>query len=235
MEFFKTLPENPLYIKYKVFIIPASAVLISIFLFVLIVLPQIFNGLSTSKTIVQNEARISSLEKKIGILEGVDLAKYQQDISTALVSIPTNKDIPGVIGQVLYLVSKSKLKLNSMSITPSGSAENGLETYSVNVDVEGDIFEIKDLVNSTDTTPRVIKINGLELSGARGLTIQASISYLTYYQDLITNIGEVEQEVKGINPEELKILTTISQNIKQVPTISTVGVSGPKGKTNPFE
>lgn len=235
MEFFKTISEHPLYIKYKAFLLPAATILISLNLFILIVIPQIFNGFATSKLIDQNETKFTSLEKKIAILEGVDVVKYQQDIGKALVSIPTDKDIPGVIGQVLYLVSKSKLKLSSMSVTPAGSSENGLETFSVTITVEGGVSELKDLINNTKKSPRAITVNGLEVSGSRGLTVQAVISFLTYYQDLITNLGELEQEIQGVNPEELKILATISDNIKQVPTITDASVSGPKGKSNPFE
>lgn len=230
----KTLLENPYLIKYKAFILPALAILISLALLILVVYPQAVAGFEQQRQVSEIRAKVDFLTKKSEDLAKVDTALYQGNLNTALLAVPQEKDVSGAIGQVLYLVSRNQLSVDSVGF---GAAveEDGIATFMTRLEVQGEMQDVKSLIADAGSSPRILKVSGIELSGSRGVTrVQAAIGLSVYFQPLPTVIGKIDQPLISPTPKDLELLAVIKSKINSSPVVSNDDITGLQGKTDPF-
>lgn len=232
----KTIAQNPFFVKYQVFILPTVSIGISLLLFVLVIIPQTLSFIGSFSTITDTESKITNLNKKAEILTQVDQGLYRNNINTTLIAFPAEKDIPGSISQLLFLLNSSNLKLGSMGFSGGTANQAGatLNSFQVKLEVEGSLSDVKTFVNKFKEVPRIMKVSGIELSG-RAEAVQASITLTTYYQDLVNDLGDVEKPLELVNDKETQILSQIENYTKSIPIVTTNNVSGPTGKSDPFQ
>lgn len=231
----KTLLENPYLIKYKAFILPALAILISLVLLILVVYPQAVAGFEQQRQVSEIRAKVDFLTKKSEDLAKIDVALYQGNLNTALLAVPQEKDVSGAIGQVLYLVSKNQLSVDSVGF---GAAieEDGIAAFMIRLEVQGEMQDVKSLIADAGSSPRILKVSGIELSGSRGVTrVQAAIGLSVYFQPLPTVIGKIDQPLISPTPKDLELLAVIKSKINSSPVVNNDDITGLQGKTDPFQ
>lgn len=230
-EFFK----NPLWIKYKIFILPGLASVVCLNLLILAIIPQYLKFISTNKTLLELKRRDDVLTAKLITLQKIDPVSYKQAVSTALLALPESQDIPGLISQIMFLISNSRLKLDSMQFSGTSIASGNLGTFQVKVEVSGTGASIKDFMAKTKRTPRVIRIDKLETTGSRTSNdIQASMSLTAFFQVIPTTIGEIEKEVAILNDKDISRISEIRNSQRFFPLSNPVEVGGQRGKDDPF-
>lgn len=228
----KQITENPLYIKYQYYLLPLLAISVGIGLLIYIFKQEIPNAMQTQKKLEKAQSQSLMLSQKIGILEQVDEERYRQNINTVLSAVPADKDAPSAIGQIIYLVNASQLKLNSIGVSEVKTEQ---ESYNIKLEVEGEIASLKDFADKLKTSPRIMKINNLEFSKNRGEEVSANIELLTYFQPIVSSIGSTDQPISPVTEDEIEIIKQINNYSRTVPTITSENVTGAKGKSDPFE
>lgn len=230
----KQIKESQIYQKYQFLIVPVIATIVCTLLLVFILLPQISNSFTTNKNLEVAQNKYNELNKKIKTLEEVDVASYKEGITTALTAVPSDKDIPGSINQLLFMMNNSELKLINIVISTTGTPVKSLSSFNAKLDVEGDLTQIKDFITQIKKAPRIIELNGVDLSTGKDNKAQASLALLVFYQEISNNLGDVEKVVNPLNDTDKQTLSTISENSKNISSDLTPILNGPRGKEDPF-
>lgn len=227
------LTTNEYYLKYKIILWLAAAVLICFVLLIFVIIPQIQNSFLTIRALNDSEARLQNLNKKADLLERVNTADYRQNISTVLVVLPEEKDVPGALSQILFLLNSNQLKLVAVGLSPPPPAPSNLESVQLKLEVEGDIAGLKNFLTKLKVAPRLMKVTGLEVNGSRE-TIQATVSLTAYYLKLVNQLGDIEKPIEPVTQAETEVLATIKNNLKQAPSSAVISPTT-TGKPDPFE
>lgn len=226
------ITENSFFVRYKYFLLPVLALSIGLILLTFVIIPQFFSSLSTEKKLLEVKTQNEKLIQKLQILTQVDEESYRQNINIVLTAIPPDQDVPSAIGQILYLINVSTLRLSSVGVSVGTNAK---ESYQLRLEVEGDISALREFSDKLKTSPRIMKITGLEFNKIRGGDVQATIEILTYFKPISSTIGSIDQSINPITDQEAEIIKQINSYSKTVPVITSATISGPKGKTDPFE
>lgn len=229
----KQLLEHPLYLQYKYLIFPIFALLISIGLLMLVVIPQFQISLENRKNIQAAEDKLLALQEKISILEQTDQTVYKKFIDRTLIALPTEKDIPEGVSQVLFLLSNNNLNVSDVSVYNAPSKE-GVSNFQVKVSVEAKVSDLRNFLQKVKTFGRIMNIKDIEFALSRDSSITANIVLELYTQELITSIGEIDKPIEALGQKELEILAQITTNTQNVPVVSSTEVTGQTGKADPF-
>jgi|SRR3989344_4766074 len=231
----KVLLENPIIVKYKIIILPIISIAISLFLLIFIVFEQVSSSIKRQEEITDTKTKVSDLTQKNNDLEKIDDTSFKDYLTTSLIAIPEEKDIAGAIGQLLFILRSHNLNLDNIGFS-NASPENGLESFQISLEIQGDMSDMKALINDFKSTPRIIKLNSIELTSTRNSqTAHADIMLTAYFSKLPVNIGSVDEVLKQPTAEELKLIATIKENIQKIPLSNTQDATGSKGKADPFQ
>lgn len=229
------LQKNPFIDKYRLIILPVFSVVFSLIVVLLLVIPQIQRIVNNQKDLESANKAQTELEDKANILEKVDLDEYKENLSTALAAIPPQQDTPAVLGEVLFLIGDSGMKIDSLSFTQP-SKDGNIESFSSLIGISGTKAGLDTFLNKARKVPRIMKVLGLSVtSSATGEKIQASITLASYFQGLPTVLGNIDQPVSLPTEQELAVLREIKSYQSLVPVRASEDVTGPTGKSDPFQ
>lgn len=227
---------NPLYIRYKQYLVPAIVLIIATLITVLVTVPQFLRLFETFKRINDLTEQREFYRTKVAELEQIDQETFQEDLDTALLALPVEKNITGVAGELLAALSGSGMSLDGISFSNSPPESQKVEEFGLKVDVTGTEEQLKNFLERVKLTPRMIKMTSLEVGKARDTRISAGVGFVTLYQQLPSNIGAVDEPVPVISQESLEVLANIKSRALSLPSIdSSSGAGGGNfGKLNPF-
>lgn len=231
------LSRNPLYAKYNLFFFPVITIIIALLILFLVTIPQTFKLITNNELLEELKQKKTVSQTKIRTLNEVDTSQYKTDLNDVLTILPNEKEIPSAINSILQLISLSGLTLTNFSIGTNGKPINGVENFIVSIDITGSANQIKDLINFTEQSSRLIKITGLNLNyGSDGVS-QTSMDVLVFYAPLDTSIKtDNSQTLTLLSPEDQALLDKIKQNTQTVSSAQTDTpiLDGPTGKDDPF-
>ncbi len=224
--------------KYKVYLLPGIAVAITAALFVLVVIPQLIIAYRANVLLSQTKSRVTLLQNKKKALQNIDVNSYQSNLNVALTALPSEQDLPEAFSQLQALIGKNNLQLQDTSFSgASGSTQtdsSGPQSFQIKMDVSGTVSSIKDFVNSLESAPEVMKITGLDVSGAQEGQTQATVLISVYYQSFPTISESVEQPVTPLTQNDISLLSSLQKDAQSVSYV-TSSEQGPRGKSNPFQ
>lgn len=236
-EKFSEILKHPLLVKYQVLILPVASLLVCIMLVIFIIVPQIGAIGKAQESIAQMQAKNKTLVQKISALSQVDERVNRENIDTLLSALPGESDVPGAIGQVLFLLDQSKLVLESISFSSGPTGGTAINNFQIKLDVSGNVTGIKAFIQNLKKAPRLMTIDKLDIAGGRdGGDMQGTVYLLVYYQVLPSSIGNVEAPVSVINDKDLTTIAQIKSFKAATPqSVDTVDLSVPRGKSDPFQ
>ncbi len=218
----------------KIFILPAVGVVITIVLLVTVLVPQTVSILKLNSEIKKQEALSESLDRKVSILENINVEQYKTNFSKLAFSLPPSSDIPQAISQIQILTSKAKVTMLSFSVSVSSSSTS--DNFQLRVDIEGGLDNINDFIVNLKSSPRLFVFNKAELIGSKSNSqYLASISLTAYFQPVTTKLSQIDQEIQPLTKEDLQEVADISKEVSQNQGVSENTTTGPKGKSNPFQ
>lgn len=227
--------ENSLVVKYKVLLVPIIVVVLAGVIVVLVTIPQLVGLFNTFKTIDELNAKKVVYQKKAGELERINVEDFRKNLDTALVALPVEKDIPGVMGELLVSLGGSGLGLDGITFSNSPPESDKLQEYMITIDVSGEEQSLRSFLQRVTVAPRLIKLTGIEVSKGAVGQIGASITFTTFYQALPNAIGSVDEKLPVIGNADTQILADIETKIKTFPKVTTEQAgSSVTGKLDPF-
>lgn len=221
--------------RYSIYIWPAIGLAFSILVGVFIIVPRIFEIIKTNAALYDKEKLTSNLEKKVDILEGIDLQKYKNDYKYLAVILPAQPDVPSAVSQVQKLAANSSIKINAFSIALP-TLESSSESFQIRIEIEGGIENISKFVTDIKKASRLMTLDRIEVVGKRSsATYTAVVNLKAYFQKQQTLLSPIDQLISSLTAKELEAISVVSQNVARNIGVSEVTTTGPRGKPNPFE
>ena len=227
--------------KYKNILIPVFSIILGLGVLGVLIIPTILNIPKTDSQIADLTAKKSTLDKKISVLDQVNVDNYQSDIATSLYAIPVEKSIPSSFTQLLFLVQTNGLSLDDISFSTGQVGKNvsptALNSYLVKLSISGPSEGLLNFTNKLKEVPRIFKIQSIDVSaGSQNATIQAGVDVSTFFQGLNTTLGSADSPVTIPSDKDRAVLDKIRQFMANLPQESTgSAVTGPSGKPDPFQ
>lgn len=237
----KELLKNPLYQQYRDYIMPVLSFVVSVTLIVLVIFPQIPQIGAINIKIEEIQAKTDSLTQKAGILERVDEDDYKAFLNTASQVLPSDRNIPNAIDNILRLVNANRLDLTAINFSNNSIKSGGLDAFSVKLSLAGNLEGVKAFVDGVKELPRLMKVNTIEIIdsgkpvvGERARPpVSADIELLIFFQPVLASIGGVESPIS--QPSEQQLAQIQELQAKIVPFTTAPVTSGERGKSNPFQ
>lgn len=223
------------YKKYRVFFVPLFALVTAVLISVLVTVPQIYKLINTFKTIDELNQKKSFYQKKASELEAVNVSDYRNNLDIALVALPVEKDIPGIIGEILVPLGASGMRLGGISFSGSSGVSDKVEEYNITVDAAGTKTGLTNFLERITLAPRLIKLVSISVESALGGNLNTKLTFATFYQGFPSNINAVDNELPKINKEEIQILTELESKKREFPQYAQEASSSSKGKLDPFK
>lgn len=225
---------NPFYQKYDSFMVLGVVGIIGAVIVILVTIPQLFRLFETFKNIAELEQKKAFLVEKVGILEGVNQDEYQNQLDATLVALPTDKDITGMVGQVLTVLSSSGMSLNGLAVSASPNESDKVQQVILRVDLSGSQEGLAGFLENLRSTPRLIKLTKVEIGSSRNNQLAISVELMGLYQSLPEEINAIDQPVPQLEQDEKDVLADIEAKIRDFPQEAVSGPVPVEGKLNPF-
>lgn len=224
-----------IYITYRLAIFPFVVAFSCLVLIIFIIYPQTSTLIGSYKSEGKLQSDFKKMEAKAQVLESFDKADLNRKLQLALNVYPTDYDYANVIGVLQNMVGRFGFNLVALQVSGSGQQAKSSNTYLIRVEVTGPKLLLKDLINSIENYPRIMKVNSIDVSSLGGVgNVSVSLSITAYYQPLPGSGGDELSVLPAISKEEEELLTVLA---KSQPTQSQTAAvpRGLMGKINPFE
>lgn len=233
----KSLPifADAKYEKYRLLLVPLIAAISAILISILVTVPQLFKLFNTFNKIAELEETKLFYQKKASELRSIEIRTYRNDLNTALVALPVEKDIPGVMGEILFLLGGSGMTLNGITFSSSPVESEKVEEYTINIEASGTETSLRNFLERVTLAPRLIKLTKIQVDSGTDNKLNVSVAFATFYQTLPTNIGKIDDLVPKINQEDTQILADIETKKIQFPKTTQETSQITTGKINPFK
>ena len=107
------------YSQYKIFLAPAVAILASILLFVVFLLPQFFS-FSQKKTVVDAEnQKLTQLENLQKLASSTDLTELSSNFSLSSLVLPPTKDFQGILNTLSTVANDTNVTIQGYQLVQS--------------------------------------------------------------------------------------------------------------------
>lgn len=231
---FKVVSANPTYQSYSYILIPVISLVLCVLIAILITIPQVIRIFETTKQIDDLKSQQTFFKNKIASLQKVDIPSYRRNLDTALIAMPTDRDIPSAIADVLNLLSTSGLQMLGITFTHGVETIGGIESMQMRLDVLGDYRQLKNFIEISNTSTRILKIDSIEIASSTSTNrVQATLSLLAFFQPIPPNVNlPLTQSVSLFSEEDRRILSQIRLPSSLGP--SEASGSADVGKANPF-
>lgn len=214
-----TYLSNRLFIrKYRAYALPFLIAFLILFLSFYVLKPKIESSLVLSKEMDKSSVKLLALTKKVNALAALDPSELKEMFNMVNTAIPSDKDIPGFmlgIGRIAQEASVSvgliEVSPGSISTSSSEIAQNkkaGQQPITAKVTVTGLFQNIISFISKATNGRRLLKIEGINLSGAGAQKlnepISMSFSISLYYQPLPESLGVITLPIENITDQEEK-------------------------------
>lgn len=223
------------YKKYRVFFVPLFALIMAILISVLVTVPQIYKLISTFKTIDQLNEKKNFYQSKAQDLEAINISDYRNNLDTALIALPVEKDVPGIIGEILVSLGSSGLRLSGITFSGSAPESEKVEEYGITIDAVGTETSLRNFLERVSLAPRLIKLVSISVESVIGGNINTRLTFATFYQGLPKNISAVDDKLPKIGKEDTQILEVIEEKKRQFSRAPQEASESSTGKLDPFK
>ncbi len=224
--------------KYQFYLWPVGALFLSAILIGLVIIPQISRYMRIQGEIQLRKDRITNLSQKAQKLEAVDEKSTKEDLEVALLMLPSERDVLSVLASVQTLAETNNLRIEDLAYS-TGTADAGKkdESYALKLSINGEMDNLETFIEKIKTTPKIIRLDMLSLSGNRISTVYTSETTLrSYFQPLPKIVGAVDAPLQETTIKDKELLAKLRQiqNDFPKPSEAPVASSSAIGKEDPF-
>jgi type IV pilus assembly protein PilO len=125
--------------------------------------------------------------RQIGVREDSPEAVYRrgrEDLSAFYAMIPPRSDLTGLIEELFNMAHNAGLEIDRIGYAPQKLQERPLMGYTLMFSVSGSYEQLKSFVYDIETSPRLITLDEIALSGAGegDRSVSLNLRFTTYFQ-----------------------------------------------------
>lgn len=207
----------------------------AIFLGIIVFGPTLSNLQKVIRINKQQKTELSSLEKKLQILEGIDNNLIIDRVKKMEAVFPSDKPIVQLLSSLAQLAAKHNLSFGGVSLSPGSltdeKKEDSLADLTFGFEVGGELNSILKFLQELERVAPLMKIDKVGLTIKTLSMIAAKINVSAFYQPAPKSLGKISQPVKLLSRSEEAILSQLfnfTQFQVVLPSVQT-------GKTNLFD
>jgi hypothetical protein len=226
-----------LYRKNKSYILPISVIVICVFLFLQIIVPQINGLFELQKQLKSEQDKLTMLKKNLTSLSNLDssVLDSQYNISTSV--LPVNKDFAGIINAVSIAAGKTGLSVGDYDFTVGDVSKPQTEVtkfpfLQLSVNLLGNISSGSRFITELNKTAPLSEVVSLSSSSN---SISVGINF--YYKTIPPVNFKEENPIQMLSSKSQAVFDNISNwsNISTFTSSSAPSASASSsGTTNPM-
>lgn len=202
-----------------------------------VILPQVNTYFDSKRKITQSQATLKDLTAKADQLQKIDLATTNGQLKSALIALPDHPDLTAAVNQIEQIVSDNHFALTDLTyVSAPSDGPSGSKAYEFKVDVTGNVDSLKNLITNLRTTPLLAQLTDLDISNdeadASKATTTTSLSF--YYLPPVSGTGTTLTQTT-LTPAEQTTMSNIETRVSTSSAVSSDTITGPRGKSNPFQ
>ncbi|MBI3980714.1 type 4a pilus biogenesis protein PilO [Candidatus Microgenomates bacterium] len=214
------LSNKRLFNKYKIYLLPFVIVLVVLYLWTYFLQPKISDIVTARQELAKGQKRLADLTKKAVELQNFDNPELKEKFAVLDSAVPSEKDIAGFLLGIQRIANEASVSVGLIEVAPglvsTGSAEKKPQQdqpVTAKVTIKGTFPAIRDFISKTIQARRLIKIDGLSLSGSvaqkADQPISLALSVSIYFQPLPTSLGAISAPLENFTPEEEELYQRI--------------------------
>ncbi len=182
---------NILYRKYKSFLLPAVVILGCLFLFFMVVIPQLQGVLDAKQKEQVAREKLNRLKENFVLLSSMDGVQLSQDLQSLSRGLSSNKDFAGIINSISYNALNASVVLSDFEFTVGDISEkipNTAPFPSLRIDlrVSGNPSAILNFIKRLYASTPLVEVTSVAISG-NSATIKLQFYYKAFPQSNISN------------------------------------------------
>jgi Tfp pilus assembly protein PilO len=203
--------------KYRAYLLPVVVLLLIIWLSLQIVKPKIESIVRLDNEMKLSRMKLEVLLKKANALSVLDPIQLKDMFDTLNTAIPSDKDIPGFMLGIGRAAQEASVSVGLVEVSPGSvstssadkiDSKKSITPVTAKVTVRGTFANIISFVSKITNGRRLLKIEGINLSGAGAQRVNEQLSMvfsiLVYYQPLPESLGEISLPIVNITDSEEK-------------------------------
>ena len=211
--------------------IPALAILI-----VLILFAFTYRGLSGKLSSEKAQLdKAKKVEDDLALKQQV-LTQLQGEVlglvGSTVLAVPEKNSALMMVSQIKSQASQRLLTISDVAIGSTLELTKGVQRIQLQFDVEGDVAQIMDFLNSLTITAPLSVLEKVNLANT-GDTVRATVALSVYAAPLPSSLPSLTEPLKELSEDETNLLDTLGQLIS--PPFLEVTPQTPTTRTNPFE
>lgn len=223
--------------RYQLYIWPVFGLIIVLVLSIYVIFPQASDLIQSTQAFSQTSIKVKKLEQKLAALEALNEQGLKLDLGTTLSVLPLDRDYVSSLSQLQILTTANNLRIDDVSFGNSNIQTNQTtNNFLIRLTILGTVQQIQQLISQLRNSPRIMSVEDISLVGTKGSSpTQAVLTLKTYYQSTPTLLGDISSPIENLSNEDVQLLNQLSQSLQDVPITIEEGVSGLRGKADPFQ
>lgn len=230
---FKQGSYQLLYYRYKNFIVPLVVIMISIFVFINFVIPQIndFFSLNEEQQILKD--KIAVVKKNIGLLSSLNDQDIDKKVKIISLALPIEKDFAGVINSISKTANSAGVSVEDYSfivgeLSTKSAQMSANPSIRIVLRINGDIKDAESFLRELDKSLPVSEVTDLTLDKT-----SSNITAVFYYSPFSSTKFNEDAVIQPLSKDETNLISKISAWYKPEETLNTLK-SSISAETNPF-
>lgn len=141
------------------------------------VLFSLFVAAPSAAGLREMESRFAEFRKRNA--EAVQFQKQKQNLAGIMTGIQTQKDMPLLVKDLVQTARGLKLKVGPINYDIPKPGSGGLAMLTFSFPAEGRYPDVKRFLYETETSPRLVGIQDVQLDGEKGL-VKLHVKLVTY-------------------------------------------------------
>jgi len=201
-----------LYYENKEMVLPVFAIVVSILLFIIFIIPQLLSFPSRKSEVDIENAVLNQIKESEKVLSTVNLDLVNSQVELVSKTLPEKKTIEEALGAIFTAASLSNSQIESYQFIDSGAeagpvpkeSENKYQSLDFSVNIFGDINQAVDFIDQLYKSYPISSVKDIEIS--EGI---ASMKISFFYSPFVTGSLDDRTRVRSMSEKEREAIEEI--------------------------
>ncbi len=201
-----------LYYENKEMVLPVFAIVVSILLFIIFIIPQLLSFPSRKSAVDAENAVLDKIKESEKVLSAANIDLVNSQIELVGKTLPEKKTIEEALGAIFTAASLSNSQIESYQFIDSGTEavpgpkefENKYQSLDFLVNIFGDINQTVNFIDQLYKSFPISSVKDIDIS--EGI---ASMTVSFYYSPFVTGSLEDRTKVRSMSEKEREAIEEI--------------------------
>lgn len=198
-----------LYYENRDFVLPIFAIIVSVFLFIIFIIPQVLSFPARKSEVDIEEAKLNKIKESEKVLSTSNAGLINSQVEIASKTLPDKKSFEEVLNAISSAANLSNSQIESYefqdsNITPATS--QNFQSIKFQVSIFGDVVQTANFIDELYQTYPISNVVGIKNSESL-----STISIVFFYNPFISQTLVDRTAVRVMSPKEKTALSDITK------------------------